>query len=708
MASNTALTIYRPHSWDDVYNDRMALDGPAPVVIDQAPQWLIDLHRRMQEAEADLRVLATETTVSTREDSAEIQRLKLSYSQLAEGVQNAYDILKRQGDLEKEWTGERFIALARASNEFGGQVWATISGLRTDLTQRTEALDTGRLRLESALSLVQQAQDRAINMQVEWNRNCETWAQGSSRQSQLLQERLNAVAKEQAALATKQKKAERAKRNERERLVAHILKTVNERASRGQTTDARTVIDSLDGGPDTMEMVDARNVPLPSSSKWSSPAPSITGGNGGRPPTAPGPPDDDSGSSSSSASEGSEDDDASRWAKSQLRKARKKLRRSKATDLFLARLLNQQTVSTPTQSRKEPPIEKPQRFSGEDLTKFRGWWQAVKEYLHTKRDRFQDDKDRIFWLGSMLTGRAQTWHQARHMRLSSALLDDNWRSYQAALEEHFTDKREIERDLRRMKELVYKGNVDDYLLQIEELNGRVQAHGVIFRDLIKAAMPAEILKMVYSRHGKIPNDDLEFVSSLREAGAVTEEMKKDEHLRYSRKDQEKGGHQEKSQGTPKERSNSKDNHRSKDQPKKDARPKDHQGAKSKPPQGDRVAAVWANGREALAGVPQADIDKARRENKDCLRCGRDGHKMLACFARKSSSGSPLPEAPARKDSVSATKRKRTDDDDEPAQYQTRPPTGKRQMVAAVRAEDMAMSEAPPPIWAADSSDEEDF
>jgi hypothetical protein len=30
------------------------------------------------------------------------------------------------------------------------------------------------------------------------------------------------------------------------------------------------------------------------------------------------------------------------------------------------------------------------------------------------------------------------------------------------------------------------------------------------------------------------------------------------------------------------------------------------------------------------------------------------------------------------------------------------------MVAAVRTEDMAMSEAPPPIWAADSSDEEDF
>jgi hypothetical protein len=82
--------------------------------------------------------------------------------------------------------------------------------------------------------------------------------------------------------------------------------------------------------------------------------------------------------------------------------------------------------------------------------------------------------------------------------------------------------------------------------------------------------------------------------------------------------------------------------------------------------------------------------------------------MLACYARKSSSGSPLPEAPARKDSVSATKRKRTDDDDVPVVTQSRGTTGKRQMVAAARLEDMAMSDAPPPMWAIDSSDEEDF
>jgi hypothetical protein len=290
------------------------------------------------------------------------------------------------------------------------------------------------------------------------------------------------------------------------------------------------------------------------------------------------------------------------------------------------------------------------------------------------------------------------------MRLSSALLEDNWRSYAAALEEQFTDKREIERDLRRMKELVYKGNVDDYLMQIEELNGRVQARGVIFRDLIKAAMPAEILRMVYSRHGKIPNDDLEFVTTLREAGAVTEEMKKDEHLRSGRKDQEKTGPQVKQQGDFKERSTSKENHRSRDKPKKDARPKDHQEAKQKPkPSGDRVAAVWSSVKEALAGVPQADIDKAKSERKDCWRCCRDGHRTLNCYARKSSSGAPLPEAPARKDSVSATKRKRTEDDDEPAATQA-----KRQTVAAARLEDTTMSDAPPPMWAVDSSDEEDF
>src|SRR5690606_16756919 len=126
-----------------------------------------------------------------------------------------------------------------ASNEFGGQVWSTISGLRTDLAEKTEALDTGRLRLESAISLVQQAQQRAISIQANWNRTCEEWAQGTTEQSQLLQRRLDSVAKEQAALATKQKKAARAKRLEHERLIARILKTVKERTRRGQATDTQ-------------------------------------------------------------------------------------------------------------------------------------------------------------------------------------------------------------------------------------------------------------------------------------------------------------------------------------------------------------------------------------------------------------------------------------------------------------------------------------
>jgi hypothetical protein len=66
----------------------------------------------------------------------------------------------------------------------------------------------------------------------------------------------------------------------------------------------------------------------------------------------------------------------------------------------------------------------------------------------------------------------------------------------------------------------------------------------------------------------------------------------------------------------------------------------------------------------------------------------------------------LPEAPGRKkETASATKRKR--DSSEVVEVPARDTT-KRRKAAAARVEDVAMNEAPPHIWAEDSSEESDF
>jgi hypothetical protein len=157
MATSNALTISRPSSWDDAFNDSMAVDIPTAVVVNQAPPWLVELYERMQEAESDLRVLGKTMKHQATEDHPELVALRTSYNTLASGVQSAYDILKRQGDLERELTGQQLVQVAKACNDFGSNVWATISTLSTTIAEKQDALATGKQRLETAVILVQQA-----------------------------------------------------------------------------------------------------------------------------------------------------------------------------------------------------------------------------------------------------------------------------------------------------------------------------------------------------------------------------------------------------------------------------------------------------------------------------------------------------------------------------------------------------------------------
>jgi hypothetical protein len=58
------------------------------------------------------------------------------------------------------------------------------------------------------------------------------------------------------------------------------------------------------------------------------------------------------------------------------------------------------------------------------------------------------------------------------------------------------------------------------------------------------------------------------------------------------------------------------------------------------PKGDREK-KFPNNREALVGVPQAEIDQHKADKVSCWRCGRNSHHTLECFAKKTSKGTEL-------------------------------------------------------------------
>ena len=56
-------------------------------------------------------------------------------------------------------------------------------------------------------------------------------------------------------------------------------------------------------------------------------------------------------------------------------------------------------------------------------------------------------------------------------------LEDNWRAFSSALVERFTDEMERRKDWQTMRNLEYKGDIQTYLAELEQINCRVGAMG---------------------------------------------------------------------------------------------------------------------------------------------------------------------------------------------------------------------------------------
>ena len=99
-------------------------------------------------------------------------------------------------------------------------------------------------------------------------------------------------------------------------------------------------------------------------------------------------------------------------------------------------------------------------------------------------------------------------------------------------------------------------------------------------------------------------------------------------------------------------------------------------------------------------MPQDEIDQHKESNKDCIRCGRNGHKARHCRAFKTIKGTDLPKYPGWKPKPderpksAATKRKHDDDDDDDDNDSDDKPAEKRTATATRQ-----------PMWAENSEDE---
>ena len=78
------------------------------------------------------------------------------------------------------------------------------------------------------------------------------------------------------------------------------------------------------------------------------------------------------------------------------------------------------------------------------------------------------------------------------------------------------------RNLRKIKALLYKDNITQYLTEFQDLNNVVQLSGQIIKEMVTYAIPEKLIELVYSRHGTVPLNDLKFIIAIRDTGLTYE------------------------------------------------------------------------------------------------------------------------------------------------------------------------------------------
>jgi len=334
-------------------------------------------------------------------------------------------------------------------------------------------------------------------------------------------------------------------------------------------------------------------------------------------------------------------------------------------------------------------MENTEKFDGKSPTAFNQWWESVTMYLGFYPDT--TDRQKITWVGTLLTDTALVWHLHRYRELRE---NDTWANYSVAIRAEYHNEREAADAQLKLCQLGYQGSICVYLTEFRALNNFARAMGEALREKVDLAMPDAVLDMRFAHYLEDFADDEGFLQATHQAGLQVEKKKA---LRQAR---------EQMRGTSATGTSGRNDDRKKQEGKKgETTPTKADTSKSRQAQAGTPAGRptwwgakdhWASKEEALKGVPQREQETYLKNQDDCWRCGRTGHRTFECFSFSTLQGTPLPKALWKAATVAVSNGKRGREEAEEEL-----PATKQQKVAAVETMD---TEAPTPLWEDSESD----
>ena len=61
---------------------------------------------------------------------------------------------------------------------------------------------------------------------------------------------------------------------------------------------------------------------------------------------------------------------------------------------------------------------------------------------------------------------------------------DNWQAFKSQMSERFINKHEVQENILKMQKLMYRNDIDEYLVKMDLLNARVEGSGPMYHDVI--------------------------------------------------------------------------------------------------------------------------------------------------------------------------------------------------------------------------------
>jgi len=165
-------------------------------------------------------------------------------------------------------------------------------------------------------------------------------------------------------------------------------------------------------------------------------------------------------------------------------------------------------------------MKNPETFDGKGSTSFNQWWEAITMFLGFYPET--NDRQKIAWLGTLLTDTAKAWHLNRYRDLGDT---DTWVNYVAAIRAEYRNEREAADAQLKLGQLRYQGSIRAYMTEFQALNKFARATGEGLREKIDMAMPDSILDMRFNQNEEDPVDDKGFLQATYCAGVQVEKKK---------------------------------------------------------------------------------------------------------------------------------------------------------------------------------------